>query len=187
MIRVDGKPIYKKSGFKCLRSLVSVYPGYLGGTLLKCTRWLLKLDTHTTMNTFFPFFSGKCRQIIADALNGSSQGTLKGCTSDWVTMNSWILSFSSTGTSFRPHMHGEKLFRGIGSFSSAGSRPWDMEGGGGAGGVGRSYRPCDKRRGGVSKLFFRPFGPYFGLKLRGGRAPPGPSPGSANVLPAKST
>ena len=59
MIRVDGKPIYKKSGFKCLRSLVSVYPGYLGGTLLKCTRWLLKLDTHTTMNTFFPFFFRK--------------------------------------------------------------------------------------------------------------------------------
>ena len=82
MIRVDGKPIYKKSGFKCLRSLVSVYPGYLGGTLLKCARWLLKLDTHTTMNTFFPFFSGKCRQIIADALNGTCQGTLKGCTSD---------------------------------------------------------------------------------------------------------
>ena len=56
---VDGKPIYRKSGFKCLRSLVSVYPGYLGGTLLKCTRWLLKLDTHTTMNTFFPFFFRK--------------------------------------------------------------------------------------------------------------------------------
>ena len=30
-------------------------------------------------------------------------------------------------------MHGEKLFRGIGSFSSAGSRPRDMEGGGGGG------------------------------------------------------
>ena len=87
-------------------------------------------------------------------------------------MNSWILSFSSTGTSFRLHMHGEKLFRGIGSFSSAGSRPWDMEGG------GRSYRPCDKRRGGggVSKLFFRPFGPYFGLKIRGGGAGPPRAP-----------
>ena len=59
MIRVDGKPIYKKSGFKFLRSLVSVYPGYLGGTLLKYTRWLLKLDTQTTMNTFFPFFFRK--------------------------------------------------------------------------------------------------------------------------------
>ena len=39
---------------------------------------------------------------------------------------------------------------------SAGSRPWD--------------------KGGVSKKFFRPFGPQFGLKLRGGgagpRAPP---------------
>lgn len=59
MIRVDGKPIYKKSRFKFLRSLVSVYPGYLGGTLLKYTRWLLKLDTQTTMNTFFPFFFRK--------------------------------------------------------------------------------------------------------------------------------
>ena len=72
-------------------------------------------------------------------------------------------------------MLGEKLFRGRGSFSSAGSRPWDMEegwgghtdpvisgGGGGSGG------------GGVSKLFFRPFGPYFGLKIRGGRAPRAP-------------
>ena len=53
---MDGKPIYKKSVFKFLRPLVSVYPGYLGGTLLNCTRWLLKLDTHTTMNTFFHFF-----------------------------------------------------------------------------------------------------------------------------------
>lgn len=133
-IRVDGKQIYKKSGFKFLRPLVSVFPGHIGGTLLKFSRWLLKLDTYTTMNTFFHFFSGKCRQIIADALNGSCQGTLKGSTSDWVTMNSWIPSFSSTGTSFRPHMHGQKLFRGRGSFSSAGSSPWDMEGGG----VGRS-------------------------------------------------
>ena len=29
-------------------------------------------------------------------------------------------------------------------------------------------------------IFFRPFGPQFGLKIKGGRAvPPGPSPGSA--------
>ena len=48
----------------------------------KMYRWLLKLDTHTTMNIFFPFFSGMCRQIIADALNGTCQGTLKGCASD---------------------------------------------------------------------------------------------------------
>ena len=181
MIRVDGKPIYKKSGFKCLRSLVSVYPGYLGGTLLKCTRWLLKLDTHTTMNTFFPFFSGKCRQIIADTLNGSSQGTLKGCTSDWVTMNSWILSFSSTGTSFRPHMHGEKLFRGMGSFSSAGSRTWDMEGGG----VGRSYRPCDKRRGGGLQIIFSTLRALLWSKNTGGAGPPGPLPWIRQCSPSQ--
>ena len=28
-------------------------------------------------------------------------------------------------------------------------------------------------------IFFRPFGPHFGLKIRGGLGPPGPSPGSA--------
>ena len=39
--------------------------------------------------------------------------------------------------------------------------------------------PLDK--GGRSwKKFFRPFGPQFGLKI-GGRAPPGPSPGSATA------
>ena len=39
--------------------------------------------------------------------------------------------------------------------------------------------------GGLKKNFFRSFGPQFGLKIRGGRAPPGPSPGSAitvNIL-----
>ena len=36
------------------------------------------------------------------------------------------------------------------------------------------------RGGGRSpKMFFRPFGPLFGLKIRGDRGPPGPSPGSA--------
>ena len=28
-------------------------------------------------------------------------------------------------------------------------------------------------------IFFQPFGPQFGLKIRGGRGPPGPSPRSA--------
>ena len=35
----------------------------------------------------------------------------------------------------------------------------------------------------VSNFFFRPFGPHFGLKIRGGGVggTPGPSPGFANV------
>ena len=44
----------------------------------------------------------------------------------------------------------------------------------GGGGLGRSYRPWDKV-GAVSKNFFRPFGPQFGLKIRG-RAGPGAPP-----------
>ena len=32
----------------------------------------------------------------------------------------------------------------------------------------------------VSKFFFRPFRPQFGLKIRGGGGAPGSSPGSAN-------
>ena len=50
--------------------------------------------------------------------------------------------------------------------NNAGSRPWDKEGGEG------SSRPLNK--GGRSpKKFFRPFGPHFGLKIRGGVGPPG--------------
>ena len=49
-------------------------------------------------------------------------------------------------------------------------------------GGGRSSRPLDKRRGGGGggdrqKKFFRPFGPQFGLKIKGG-----PSPGSATDI-----
>ena len=49
-------------------------------------------------------------------------------------------------------------------------------GGGGGGGV----HPDPEIRGwpGLKKKFFRPFGPQFGLKIRGGHGPPGPSPGS---------
>ena len=36
--------------------------------------------------------------------------------------------------------------------------------------------------GSLQKKFFPPFGPQFGLKLRGGPGPSGPSPGSATVL-----
>ena len=55
---------------------------------------------------------------------------------------------------------------------SGGSRPLDKGGGGGG---GRSSRPWDKERGAVlKKIFFRPFGPQLGLKIRGGRAPRAP-------------
>ena len=54
------------------------------------------------------------------------------------------------------------------------SRPWDKAG---AGGWGRSSKARDKG-GPVSKKLFRPFGPQFGLKMRGlGRV--FPSPGAA--------
>ena len=44
---------------------------------------------------------------------------------------------------------------------SARSRPWDKVGG------ERSSRPLDKGGPGLQKTFFRPFGPQFGLKIRG--------------------
>ena len=64
--------------------------------------------------------------------------------------------------------------------------PWDKGGGGGA---GRSYRPCDKRRegGGLQIIFSTLRALLWSKNTGGGRGPPGPSPGSANVLPAKST
>ena len=44
------------------------------------------------------------------------------------------------------------------------------------GGGGWSSRPLDEGGGGLQKQFFRPFGPQFGLKIRGreggARAPP---------------
>ena len=36
--------------------------------------------------------------------------------------------------------------------------------------------------GGFSKKFFRPFGPHFSPKIKGGGAPPGPPPGSATEI-----
>ena len=59
---------------------------------------------------------------------------------------------------------------GNGKFS-AGSRPWDKGGGG-----ERSSRPLDKGGPGRPKNFFRPFGPQFGPKLRGGGQPPRAQP-----------
>ena len=51
-----------------------------------------------------------------------------------------------------------------------------MEGGGG----GVSGHPDPEIRGGPISIFFRPLGPQFGVKVRGG-GPPGPSPGSATA------
>ena len=54
----------------------------------------------------------------------------------------------------------------------------------GVGGGGRqSFRPQDKREGGsLKKIFFWPFGPQFGLKIRGRPGVPGPYPGSATAI-----
>ena len=51
------------------------------------------------------------------------------------------------------------------------------------GGEGRSSRLLEKGGGGgeVSKIFFKPFRPQFGLKISGGLGPPDPSPGSATA------
>ena len=59
--------------------------------------------------------------------------------------------------------------------SSGGSRPSDKAGAG---------HPDPEIRGvsGLKKIFFRPFGPHFGLKIRGWPGPPGPSPRSATGL-----
>ena len=55
--------------------------------------------------------------------------------------------------------------------------------GGGGGGRGEGGHPDHEIRGwpGLKKIFFGPFGPHFGLKIRGG-GPPGPSPGSASEI-----
>ena len=53
-------------------------------------------------------------------------------------------------------------------------------GGGGGVGGGNDHPDPEMRGAAVSKKFFRPFGPQFSLKIRGGAGGPGPSPGSAN-------
>ena len=61
--------------------------------------------------------------------------------------------------------------------TSAGFRSW-VKGGGGRG----LSRPWDKGEDRSPKIFFRPFGPQFHLKIREvGGGPPGPSPGSATA------
>ena len=54
--------------------------------------------------------------------------------------------------------------------NSGGSRPSDKGGGGGAG------HPDHEIRRGRRQKIFPPFGPQFGLKIRGGAEPPGPLP-----------
>ena len=56
--------------------------------------------------------------------------------------------------------------------TSGGSRPSDNGGGGGGGGRDPDPEIRGGGVGGLHKQFFRPFGPQFGLKLRGGGALP---------------
>ena len=60
------------------------------------------------------------------------------------------------------------------SYPSGRSRPTDKGGGGG------HLDPEVRGSPGLKKIIFRPFGPQFGLKVRGA-GPPGPSSGSATV------
>ena len=63
--------------------------------------------------------------------------------------------------------HEDQSLTSMHTFTRAGSRPWE-QGGEGGGAVKK-------------KIFFRPFGPQFGLNIRMRAGPPGPSPGSATV------
>ena len=66
------------------------------------------------------------------------------------------------------------------TFCSGGPSPSNK-----GGGDGEGYpviQDPEIRRGLVLRFIFRPFGPQFGLKIRGGASPPGPSAGSAAVL-----
>ena len=60
----------------------------------------------------------------------------------------------------------------------------DLHMGGGGGGGGRSSRTWHEVGGRSPKNMFRLFRPQFGLKIRGGPGPPGPSPGSATEPPS---
>ena len=64
----------------------------------------------------------------------------------------------------------QRVMRSWGTSISGGSRPPDRGGGGG------SSIFLDKGRAQSSKFFFRPFGPQFGVIIRGGTGPPGPLP-----------
>ena len=62
-------------------------------------------------------------------------------------------------------------------FFSSRSRPSDRGGGG-----SRGSHLDPEIRGGLQKNFFQPFGPQFGLKIRGATGSLGPSSRSATVL-----
>ena len=47
-------------------------------------------------------------------------------------------------------------------------------------GEGGGHADPEIRGGGLKEIVFRPFGPHFGLKIRGA-GPPGPSPGTTTV------
>ena len=70
-----------------------------------------------------------------------------------------------------PHNHGsdDRSYLTIGSVADPDLQIGERE---------RSSRPRDKRGGGVpvSKFFFRPFGPQFGLRTKGAPGPPGSLP-----------
>ena len=70
---------------------------------------------------------------------------------------------------------------------SGGSGPSDKGGEGWGWGGGRSSRPWDKARGWArsQKIFFRPFGPQFALKIRGGGGKPDTSPESSTENAAR--
>ena len=61
----------------------------------------------------------------------------------------------------------------IGGGGGGGGAAKPRVGGGGGGGGG-------DEGGGLKEIVFRPFGPHFGLKIRGA-GPPGPSPGTTTV------
>ena len=58
----------------------------------------------------------------------------------------------------------------------------DLQIRGGGGGGGHPDPEIRGRGPGLKKCFFRPFGPQFGQKIRGGGGERGPSPGSATTI-----
>ena len=81
-----------------------------------------------------------------------------------VSIDAENVSFSSSKDSLGSWMVASLIYLNVTAWwSSARSRPWDKGG-------------CS-----LQKNFLRPFGPQFGLKIRGRVCPPGPSPESTTV------
>ena len=68
---------------------------------------------------------------------------------------------------------GGKLFRIVSVDKAVADPDLKIRGLGGGGGRGGHPDPEIRGRPGHKKIFFRPFGPQFGLKLRGSPPPPG--------------